>query len=349
MSEEEEEGRTEIDTSQINEPPTTNGGGNSGGQSGGKKRDGLYLVIIILLILSGGFLAYLISEKNKSLRACGDENANLIVEMESLNEMMHEEGLAVGEDVKSNLQGMLDMYNSMEVDNEEMADSINVQKDKISGLMEELESVKNDKKRYASTVYRLQKETTTLRSIMKDYVRTIDSLNIANDQLSTDLNLTREDLSSARQDLSNVKQERDDLSAQVNKGSKLIAFNFLSEGIKERGSGSFKPTTRAKSCTHIRTCFRIGDNKISQSGDKTLFMRIITPGGSVLYSNKANTFQKENGVELIYSDKKAINYQNQATDVCIFHKLTQEIQKGNYIAEIYCEGVKIGSDNFVLK
>jgi hypothetical protein len=78
-------------------------------------------------------------------------------------------------------------------------------------------------------------------------------------------------------------------------------------------------------------------------------MRVITPGGSVLNSSNSNTLKTESGQSLLYSDKKIVNYQNKAVDICIFYELTQEIDAGNYITEIYCEGVKIGSDSFVLK
>ena len=77
-------------------------------------------------------------------------------------------------------------------------------------------------------------------------------------------------------------------------------------------------------------------------------MRIITPGGTVLYESNNNTF-KAGDQALLYSDKKTVNYQNQQVDMCIFYKLTGEIEKGNYITQIYCEGVMIGTDNFVLK
>jgi hypothetical protein len=51
----------------------------------------------------------------------------------------------------------------------------------------------------------------------------------------------------------------------------------------------------------------------------------------------------------LYSDKKTINYQNQSINVCVFYKLTKEITKGNYIAELWSEGVRIGVNKFVLK
>lgn len=342
----EEENKTFIDPSALKgTTPPVNANDNNGG---GKKRDGLYIIIILLLLLAGGYMGYLISEKNKSLNQCDNEKAELVAEMEALNEMMHDEGLAIGENLRQNLENMIAQYDDMEIQNQSMSDSIQAQKDKIATLIQELDQAKGDRKHYMSKVYMLQKETETLRSIMKDYIRTIDSLNQVNQGLVVDLDNTRSDLNNMTTERDDYKNQSEQLTEKVNKGSKLSAFSFLTEGIKEKGSGSYKETDRASSCTHIRSCFTVGENTIASSGDKTVYMRIITPGGSVLYSNNNNTF-KSGDQSLLYSDKKVINYQNQQIDLCIFHKLTGTLEKGNYVCQIYCEGAMIGSDNFVLK
>ena len=317
-------------------------------EGSGKKRDGLYIIIILLLLLGGGYMGYLISEKNKTLNVCDDEKTALIAEMEALNVMMHDQGLAIGEDLRANLQNMIAQYDDLEITNQSMADSIQAQKDKIAGLIQELDATKGDKKRYMSKVYALQQETETLRSIMKDYIRTIDSLNTVNQGLVVDLDQTKQNLNEVSTERDDLKNQTTELTDKVNKGSKLSAFDFLTEGIKEKGTGSYKETDRAESCTHIRSCFTLGDNSIATPGNKTVYMRIVTPGGSVLYENNNNTF-KSGDQSLLYSDKKTVNYQNTQVDLCIFYKLTSTLEKGNYIAQIYCEGTMIGSDTFVLK
>jgi hypothetical protein len=340
----EEEKGTFIDPSALKGNTPVNANGNDGG----KKRDGLYIIIILLLLVAGGYMGYLISEKNKSLNLCDNEKAALVAEMEALNEMMHDEGLAIGENLRQNLENMIAQYDDMEIENQAMADSIQAQKDKIATLITELDQAKGDRKHYMSKVYMLQKETETLRSIMKDYIRTIDSLNVVNQGLVVDLDQTKQNLNEVSTERDDYKVQTENLTEKVNKGSKLSAFSFLTEGIKERSAGSYKETDRASACTHIRSCFTLGENTIATPGDKTVYMRIITPGGSVLYTNNNNTF-KSGDQSLLYSDKKIVNYQNQQVDVCIFHKLTGTIEKGNYVCQIYCEGVMIGSNNFVLK
>lgn len=343
MSEEEEK-TTFIDPAALKD----NGRPTNREEGSGKKRDGLYIIVILLLLLGGGYMGYLISEKNKSLNTCDTEKIALIAEMEALNVMMHDQGLAIGEDLRANLQNMIAQYDDMEISNQEMADSIQAQKDRIATLIQELDDTKGDKKHYMSKVYALQQETETLRNIMKDYIRTIDSLNTVNQGLVVDLDNTKENLNIVSTERDDYKNQTNELTDKVNKGSKLSASGFLTEGIKEKGTGSYKETDRAESCTHIRSCFTLGENSIATPGNKTVYMRVVTPGGSVLYENNNNTF-KSGDQSLLYSDKKTVNYQNAQIDLCIFYKLTSTIEKGNYVAQIYCEGALIGSDTFVLK
>ncbi len=348
-----EEGTTAIDTSKKGvEPPTKTMAAereSASNDRGRRSRDGVYIIIILMLLGGGAWLGYLLSEKNKYINECWNDKEALEIEMTELNEMMYDQGLALGDDVKSNLHSMLSMYDQLYVDNNDLNDSINVQKNKIQGLILELEDAKHDKGRYMSKVYKLQKETETLRSIMKDYIRTIDSLNVANGILTVDLSKMTDELDNMTVAHDNLADRNTQLSDRVNKGSKLVASGFLSEGIKQKSSGSYKETTRASRCTHIRSCFTLGSNSIASTGNKTVYMRIVTPEGGVLYSSNTNTIQTESGASVLYSDKKTVNYQNNEVDVCIFYKLTKEIGKGNYQAQIYCEGVNIGANSFVLK
>ena len=349
--EDEKGGATFIDTTQRDdddEPPEDD---EEVQEEKSKRRSGgIYIIIITMLLIAAAFLGWKLSDKNQDLQDCGLAQDSLRIEMEGLNEMMYDQGLEVGEDVKTNLSNMLILYDKMEVENSDMMDSINAQKEKIKNMMIELEDAKSDKSYYASKVYKLQKETEVLRSIMKDYIRTIDSLNVANNILTESLEETMRDLENTQGELSTVTDERNELEEKVNSGSKLTAFSFTTDGIKEKSSGSYKETTKAKSCTHIRSCFTIGDNAIANKGNKEVYMRVVTPGGTVLNSSQSNSFKTDNGQTLLYSDKKTINYQNQSTDVCIFYRLAgEELDKGNYTAQIYADGVMIGSDNFVLK
>ncbi|MFK8045259.1 MAG: hypothetical protein AB8B72_07180 [Crocinitomicaceae bacterium] len=313
------------------------------------KSGGLYILIIIALLLLSGFLGYKLSTKNKEIEKLAFLKTELEDERDGLSEMLYEQGVAAGDDLKENLQNMLSDYETMEALNTDLNDSIVQEKQKIVDLLAELDKEKKNKRFYASKVFKLEKETETLRSIMKDYVRTIDSLNTENLTLKTDLTNTRSDLTTVIKDRDDLQVKAEDLSKKVSEGSKLSALSIVSEGIKERSSGSYKETDRASRATHIRSCFTIASNKIASAGNKTIYMRVLDQNGKTLYTSSGNTFPSEGGSNLVYSDKKSINYQNSVIDVCIFHKLNNEISAGNFVAELWCEGAKIGSNSFTLK
>ncbi|MFK8037341.1 MAG: hypothetical protein AB8B74_03545 [Crocinitomicaceae bacterium] len=316
---------------------------------GKSKSGGLYILIIIALLLLSGFLGWKLSSKNKEINELAFQKEELITERDELSGMLYKQGVEAGNDLKENLQNMLSDYETMEALNTDLNDSIIQEKEKIVEILAELDKEKKNKRFYARKVFKLEKETETLRSIMKDYVRTIDSLNTENLTLKTDLTNTRNDLTTVIKDRDDLQDKAEDLSKQVSEGSKLSALSILSEGIRERSSGSYKETDRASRATHIRSCFTIAANKIATAGNKAVYMRILNQNGNTLYTSSSNTFTTEDGRKLVYSDKKTINYQKSVIDVCIFHKLSNEIESGNYVAELWCEGSKIGTNSFTLK
>jgi len=313
-----------------------------------KSRDGLYILIILLLLGGIGYFAWETSQNNTQINECNLKNDLLSTELGDLNELMYDQSLTDGETLKSSLESMLAEYESRGNDNSKFKDSIEVQKQKIADILVSLEKEKGNKRYYAKKVRELTEETDALRSIMKDYIRTIDSLNTENGILKTNLNNTQVDLT-------NMTSERDDKNNQINNlteivssGSKLVASAIVAEGIKQKGSGSYKITERASRCTHIRSRFIVGRNTIANKGKKTIYMRILDGSGKVLKEN-SGPIPIDGGKTISYSDKKTIDYTQNSIDVAIFYELKNTISKGNYTAELWCEGVRIGKTKFVLK
>ena len=95
--------------------------------------------------------------------------------------------------------------------------------------------------------------------------------------------------------------------------------------------------------------FTVSQNPLASAGKKTVFLQIIDPSGKVLQSRSNNTVDTELG-NVGYSDKKEIDYQNQAIDVSIFYDFKSEkALKGNYKIKVICDGVVIGTDSITLK
>ena len=108
-------------------------------------------------------------------------------------------------------------------------------------------------------------------------------------------------------------------------------------------------STKARNVVQIQSSFTLSENPITLPGSKTIYLQVITPEGKTLQSSMSN-LTPTNGGSVAYSDKKEIDYQNQMIDMAIYYKLNgEELSKGNYKINVYCQGQLIGNDSFTLK
>lgn len=310
-------------------------------------KDGMYITIIVLLLIGGAYLGWMVSDRNTLLAECSDKNTGLETELAEINDIFSESEVEmVSEDLKSNLQMMLSDYENMEAVNKEMEDSLIAQKEKIENLMKQVERNKYN----VREIYKLRKEAATLREIMKGYVRTIDSLNTVNQGLRTDLSQTQEQLGSVSTERDKYKDISNELETKVSSGSKLVATGISSDALKTRMIGNNQTETdKAKRTDFFKVCMTIAENRIASAGKKNIYLRIISPAGSVLHQRQSNTLKTESGKNILFSDNKMIDYQNTSVDVCIFYDVKgEEMKEGDYIIEIYADGVVIGKDKIRL-
>jgi hypothetical protein len=311
-----------------------------------KKTNGLLIGLIIGLFLSLGAMAYFWSQKNKALNDCTNTNAQLEADMAGMNQMMEGYVGNLSNDLKQDFKNMLKTYDALIAKDASKADSLNMQKERIQTLIDELNT---NKKRSARELFKMKKENETLRNIMKGYVRTIDSLNTLNVELKTNLETTSNELSTTITQRDEYKTQAEQNAEQVKKGSKLQAYNFRSVGLRMKLNNTTEETNKAKSCIQMKSSFTIGENAIARAGRKTVYLQITNPDGKVLQSRSSNTAQMDNG-SIAYSDKKEIDYNNTSIDVTIYYDLNgEEAVKGNYRVKIFCDGQQIGSDSFSLK
>lgn len=317
-----------------------------------KRGNGAFIVVILVLLIGLAFMASKVSNKNTALNNCTNENTELKADMEGMNQMMKEFGFnaeEMSDDLTKNFSEMLKTYDELIKKDASKADSLNIQKDKIIGLMKDLESSKRNGRLNARKIAQMTRENTTLRSIMKGYVVQIDSLNTLNKKLGSDLDETNNKLSSTETERDNYKHDAEVNSEKVKIGQKLQALSISTTGLRMKLNNTTEVSNKAKSCVQIRSSFTISENSLANSGAKTVYMQIIDPDGKTLQSKSNNTVQLEQGT-IAYSDKKDIDYNNQSIDLSIYYDLkNKEAIKGNYKVKIYCDGLLIGSDSFSLK
>jgi len=305
----------------------------------------LYSVIGILLI-GLATLTFMWSAKRSELNQCQNDNLILKSDMEGMNKMLEGYVGGLSNDLKTDFKNMLDTYDRLIEMDQSKADSLNKQKAQISQLLKQLNT---NKKLSARELFNLKKENEVLRSIMRGYVKQIDSLNTLNIKLTSVLDETNTKLTETTTERDTYKKDAEQKTEQLKKGAKLQAYGFNSEALRMKLNNTTEPTTKAKNVIQMRSSFTIGENQIAISGRKSVYLQIVGPNGEVLQSKANYVMETENGQQG-YSDKKDIDYNNQAIDLTIYYDLKGlEVGKGNYKVRVYCEGQLIGTDSFTLK
>ncbi|MGB0248381.1 MAG: hypothetical protein ACPGAB_07660, partial [Flavobacteriales bacterium] len=180
-------------------------------------------------------------------------------------------------------------YDTLETENSMMVAELAAQQERIDGL---LTKVKNG----YWEVAKLKKEAETLRSIMKGYIGTIDSLN---------------QLNMASQENADLVERQENMEDMLEAGQTLQVAEFLPTGVRVLSSGRQRDTDRADRSDMLRVCFTILENRIAPVGDKTLRLRITDSEGNVLPSAEGDSD---------FSASRTIDYARDRLDACVFYE-----------------------------
>lgn len=136
-------------------------------------------------------------------------------------------------------------------------------------------------------------------------------------------------------------------------GSVLHASNIRMEPIHKKKNGKEKETARAKKVDVLRIKFDIDENRIAESGNKQIYLRIVGPDGSVMSSstNNSGKMTTAKGEQVSFSIMKevALVKEQPIKDVVIDWNQEGDFLRGNYMIEIFSEGYKVGMGNVTLK
>lgn len=311
-----------------------------------KSTTGLWILLTIIALLATAVLGWMYSNESSSYEDCQVANTELMKEMEEMNKALSGYIDDASSDLKQDFQRMLDTYDQLIEKDASQADSLTLQKARIQELMSEL----NDTRRRSfREINNLKKENTTLRSIMKEYLYRIDSLNTLNVNLTSRLDQTSTKLTQTESERDQLKVQAEQSAELLAKGAQLNAFNFNTLCLRYRANGSTTEVSRAGRVDVISSTFTIGENKIAKIGNRVIYMQVTDPDGQVIFG-KPNQIIQISGKEIIYTDTREISYQGQQIDLTIVHNLQgKDVAKGNYSVKIFADGAMIGKDSFTLK
>ena len=298
-----------------------------------KKEGGSSKIFMILSILLAGvsvFLGYQLYNQKEIIKT-------QVVEIEKKSS---EYDLA-----KSELAELKGKFDSLTTDNTQLQSQLDLEKEKIAELEEMIEKYKGD----AVALNKARRELQTIRGLIKSYLRQIDSLNTANQNLQAEKATVQKDLENEKGVTKQLNDEKVALNQKVELGSKLKTYNVFANGVNEKGKKEVV-TSKSKKADKIRCCFTLAENSIAKAGERIVYMKITAPDGHVFAngSDDANMFTV-NGQKQPYSAKKTINYDGKPSEVCMIFSKTKEFNEGKYKVEIFAEDVMIGVTNLELK
>jgi hypothetical protein len=295
-----------------------------------KKNNKSGIIVLFLLALCLGVVAgYLFQENNKLT----DELADCA---QNSNEIETDRDQVVGE-----LEEMMAKYDTLSADNTEMSAELLAEKEKVETLLKEARN-KN------WTISKLKKETKTLRSIMKNYVHTIDSLNTMNIELKEENTIITGELTDQKKKYNELEGVKKDLADKVKIGSRLRALDLVVLPQRVKSNNVFRETSKAGKTNKIKICFTIDKNDVAKPGIKKIYARIITPDATILTCDDGDCKFNFRGSKGEYSLVRDIEYNNNELDKCFYYDVTRELPVGKYILELFSEGTDIGKVNFEL-
>ncbi len=227
------------------------------------------------------------------------------------------------------------------VQNDSLLYKLENEQAKVLRLQEELRMTKASDQ---AEIKRLKDELATLRKILRSYVQQIDSLNRLNEQLRAENRQITDQYQRTTQTLRQVSQEREQLSEQVSLAAQLVATNISAKAVNDRG----RDQSRLSRSAQFVVSFTIARNITAEPGERTIYVRMMTPDGSVLSKSPSNTFPYENG-EILYSMRRIVEYGGEEMPVTMYWDIEEFLMPGTFKADIFADGHHIGSYSFDMK
>ena len=195
------------------------------------------------------------------------------------------------------------------------------------------------------------KEIERLRGENKQLASQNQNLNSQNQNLSTENTGLKSDVDVKTKTIDEVSGKNKVLSEKVAIAAALKAngleVNAIADNGKERDGGKY----RASKVTKLKIIFTLANNPLTEQENKTLYLRIIGPDGTTLSDAATGSGTMDFlGKETTYTASTTAMYTNNNQTVSIlWGKGNTDWKEGNYTAELYAEGFKIGSGGFTIK
>ena len=291
------------------------------------KKSTVYIIVALFVVIIGGLVWWNLSQRQE----LNELVEQMTIEKEELEEEY--EDLAI----------QFDGYQQMDIRNDSLQDLLSREQQRVQDLLEELRQTKASN---ARRIAELKKELATVRAVMKDYVRQIDSLNATNARLTEENQQYRAENRQVKEQNSQLSSANAQLTETVTRASMLEMTSCVLTTLNKND----RKTKMASGIRKLQFDFVIAKNITCTPGLKDLYARVITPEGILLGESENKLFAFESG-EIPYTLTQQIEYSGEAYAGTCYCPLEEDytVQKGFYTVDFFCDGNLIGSFPFQIK
>lgn len=224
-------------------------------------------------------------------------------------------------------------------------DAINMQLDSSREEVAQLiERIKETDATNRTKMRQYEKELGTLRSIMRNYIVQIDSLNNLNEQLTIEA-------ASARREAAVSKARNKELTAQVEDLSGQVAAGSV---VKARGisltayTSADKVTDRSSRVARMLVNLSLIENELATRGPLRVYVRVTDPNGQLLLDGTGASFVI-GGETMEATASREVDYEGAEVDMSIYVNNIPSYSKGVYTVTAYTEQTQLGSAEVFLR
>ena len=288
-------------------------------------------------ILIGAFILLFVA--GASLSSCGDseklkEKEREIEELRQLAELDRRE-------MENQYAEFAIQYAELKktVKNDSLAALLDKEQKRAEQLLKELKNVKANS---SAEILRLKKELETVRAVLKDYIRQVESLQRLNVALVGERDRALAEAARTRRENTAISQARAQLAEKVEIAAQLNATGVSIAPLKKNG----KEAKKAKDIKTISVTFTVTRNVTATTGNRMAYVRLMKPNNQLV--NPTGQFTYENRT-IDYSAAKAIEYDGEEQQIQLYIPIQEYLSAGTYHAYIFIDGQMIGSGSVVLK
>lgn len=224
-------------------------------------------------------------------------------------------------------------------------DTINAQLDSSREEVAQLiERVKKTQAADRAKMRKYEKELGTLRTIMRNYIVQIDSLNTLNKKLTAEAAEARRDAAESKARNEQLSKTVDQLSSQVATGAVIKATGLHCDAYNASGN----VTDRSSRVVKLLTSLTLTANDLAQHGPVRVYIIVKDPEGVQLLNSTQKSFTVGSEPK-VASASREVDYEGNEVDLSIYLNDIPGYVKGIYTIEAYTAQSFLGSCELMLR